>query len=258
MAATLILEAVVVLLAIPVVGAVGGGLNAVSLGYLIGLTVLLVALAGLQGRPWAIWVNLGVQAILLAGFAVYPAVGFIGLLFTGVVGPDRLLACRGAAASGARAVTTGLIGARFCTLCAVTERTLVLIKPDGVERRLIGEVISRIEQKGLTITALQLRNVSQELAAQHYAEHEAKPSSSHYSSSSRLGRWSQQSWKGRERSLRSGSSLAAPTRLRRPRPAPSAAISDWKRSSIWCTGPIRATQHSARSRCGSRALAPGR
>src|ERR1700692_637530 len=84
MAATLILEAVVVLLAIPVVGAVGGGLNAVSLGYLIGLTVLLVALAGLQGRPWAIWVNLGVQAILLAGFAVYPGVGFIGLLFTGV------------------------------------------------------------------------------------------------------------------------------------------------------------------------------
>jgi hypothetical protein len=84
MAATLILEAVVVLLAIPVVGAVGGGLNAVSLGYLIGLTVLLVALAGVQGRPWAIWVNLGVQAIPLAGFVVYLGVGFIGLLFTGV------------------------------------------------------------------------------------------------------------------------------------------------------------------------------
>ena len=50
MAATLILEAVVVLLAIPVVGAVGGGLNAVSLGYLIGLTVLLVA-AGGAARP---------------------------------------------------------------------------------------------------------------------------------------------------------------------------------------------------------------
>ena len=56
----------------------------------------------------------------------------------------------------------------------MTERTLVLIKPDGVARRLIGEVISRIEQKGLTIAALQLRNVSQELAAQHYAEHEGK------------------------------------------------------------------------------------
>lgn len=57
----------------------------------------------------------------------------------------------------------------------MTERTLVLVKPDGVARRLIGEVISRIEQKGLTITALELRNVSQELAGQHYAEHEGKP-----------------------------------------------------------------------------------
>ncbi|MGH3967233.1 MAG: DUF4233 domain-containing protein [Mycobacterium sp.] len=84
MAATLLLEAIVVLLAIPVVGAVGGGLNPISLGYLIGLTVLLVLLAGLQGRPWAIWVNLGVQVILLAGFALYPGVGFIGVLFTGL------------------------------------------------------------------------------------------------------------------------------------------------------------------------------
>jgi nucleoside-diphosphate kinase len=57
----------------------------------------------------------------------------------------------------------------------VTERTLVLIKPDGVERRLIGEIISRIEHKGLAIVALELRNVSKELATQHYAEHEGKP-----------------------------------------------------------------------------------
>ncbi|ATA28978.1 putative membrane protein [Mycobacterium lepraemurium] len=84
MAATLILEAIVVLMAIPVVGAVGGGLTRVSLGYLIGLAVLLVLLAGVQRRPWAIWVNLGTQVILLAGFAVYPGVGFIGVLFTGL------------------------------------------------------------------------------------------------------------------------------------------------------------------------------
>jgi len=57
----------------------------------------------------------------------------------------------------------------------VTERTLVLIKPDGVERRLIGEIISRIERKGLTIAALELRHVSRELATQHYAEHDGKP-----------------------------------------------------------------------------------
>jgi nucleoside-diphosphate kinase len=52
---------------------------------------------------------------------------------------------------------------------------MVLIKPDGVARRLVGEIISRIEQKGLTITALELRGVSRELAAQHYAEHDGKP-----------------------------------------------------------------------------------
>jgi nucleoside-diphosphate kinase len=56
----------------------------------------------------------------------------------------------------------------------VTERTLVLIKPDGVERRLIGEIISRIERKGLVIAALELRSVSKEVATQHYAEHEGK------------------------------------------------------------------------------------
>jgi nucleoside-diphosphate kinase len=57
----------------------------------------------------------------------------------------------------------------------VTERTLVLIKPDGVKRKLVGEIISRIERKGLTIGALQLRQVSEDLARQHYAEHEGKP-----------------------------------------------------------------------------------
>jgi nucleoside-diphosphate kinase len=55
------------------------------------------------------------------------------------------------------------------------ERTLLLIKPDAVERRLVGEIISRIERKGLTIAALELRKVSDELASQHYAEHEGKP-----------------------------------------------------------------------------------
>jgi nucleoside-diphosphate kinase len=57
----------------------------------------------------------------------------------------------------------------------VTERTLVLIKPDGVERRLTGEIIARIERKGLTIVALELRHIDEQLASQHYAEHEGKP-----------------------------------------------------------------------------------
>jgi nucleoside-diphosphate kinase len=57
----------------------------------------------------------------------------------------------------------------------VSERTLVLVKPDGVERRLVGEVISRIERKGLDLVALRLRTVDRELASQHYAEHDGKP-----------------------------------------------------------------------------------
>jgi len=57
----------------------------------------------------------------------------------------------------------------------VTDRTLLLIKPDGVERRLIGEIIGRIERKGLTVAALEMRIISDELARQHYAEHDGKP-----------------------------------------------------------------------------------
>jgi nucleoside-diphosphate kinase len=56
-----------------------------------------------------------------------------------------------------------------------TERTLVLIKPDGVKRRLIGEILGRIERKGLTIAALERKDVSDEVARRHYAEHEGKP-----------------------------------------------------------------------------------
>lgn len=86
MALTLFLEAIVVLLAIPVVGAVGGGLTTASLTYLIGLAVLLILMGGVQRKPWAIWANLGVQVIVLAGFAIYPGVGFIGVLFAGLWG----------------------------------------------------------------------------------------------------------------------------------------------------------------------------
>lgn len=57
----------------------------------------------------------------------------------------------------------------------MTERTLVLIKPDGVSRNLVGDIIGRIERKGLALVALELKQVSDELARGHYAEHEGKP-----------------------------------------------------------------------------------
>ena len=56
----------------------------------------------------------------------------------------------------------------------MTERTLVLIKPDGVQRRVVGDIISRIERKGLTIAALELKSVDDALARAHYAEHADK------------------------------------------------------------------------------------
>lgn len=57
----------------------------------------------------------------------------------------------------------------------VNERTLVLVKPDGVGKGLVGEVISRIERKGLTLAALELRTVSRSVAEEHYVEHRDKP-----------------------------------------------------------------------------------
>ena len=57
----------------------------------------------------------------------------------------------------------------------MSERTLVLVKPDGVARGLVGEVIARIERKGLRLVALELRTVSRQVAEQHYGEHAEKP-----------------------------------------------------------------------------------
>jgi nucleoside-diphosphate kinase len=57
----------------------------------------------------------------------------------------------------------------------VSERTLVLVKPDGVGRGLVGEIVGRLERKGLTIAALELRTLDRETASTHYGEHEGKP-----------------------------------------------------------------------------------
>ena len=57
----------------------------------------------------------------------------------------------------------------------MSERTLVLVKPDGVERKLVGEVISRIERKGFKLVALELRTLDRATAETHYGEHKDKP-----------------------------------------------------------------------------------
>lgn len=55
------------------------------------------------------------------------------------------------------------------------EQTFVMVKPDGVQRLLIGEVIGRIETKGFKLKAMKLMVISEEMARQHYGEHEGKP-----------------------------------------------------------------------------------
>ena len=54
-------------------------------------------------------------------------------------------------------------------------RTLVIVKPDGVERGLAGEILSRLERKGLRLVAAELRAIDEVVAGRHYAEHEGKP-----------------------------------------------------------------------------------
>ena len=55
------------------------------------------------------------------------------------------------------------------------ERTLIIIKPDGVQRGLIGEIINRFERRGLRIVAMKFMQITEPLARQHYAIHEGKP-----------------------------------------------------------------------------------
>lgn len=57
---------------------------------------------------------------------------------------------------------------------AMSDRTLVLLKPDAVERKLIGEIISRVEAKNLDIVAMELRRLDTDVLARHYAEHVGK------------------------------------------------------------------------------------
>jgi nucleoside-diphosphate kinase len=57
----------------------------------------------------------------------------------------------------------------------MSDRTLFLCKPDAVERGLVGEIVGRLERRGLTIVAMDLRHIDVELATRHYAEHDGKP-----------------------------------------------------------------------------------
>ncbi|MGV9662525.1 DUF4233 domain-containing protein [Nocardia niigatensis] len=84
MAGTLVLEAITVLLALPVISAVGGGLRWWSVLYVVGLAVIMFLGAGLQRRPWAIPFNLALQVALLLGGFIHISILVIGVVFVAV------------------------------------------------------------------------------------------------------------------------------------------------------------------------------
>lgn len=83
-AGTLILEMIVILLALPVVSTVGGGLNWFSTTYIVGLAVLMVAASGMQRRPQAMPINLTIQLLVLLGVFIHLSIGIVGLIFGAV------------------------------------------------------------------------------------------------------------------------------------------------------------------------------
>ncbi|MBY6368240.1 DUF4233 domain-containing protein [Rhodococcoides corynebacterioides] len=81
-AGTLVLEAIVVFLALPVVATVGGGLSWISGIYIVGLGVVMLLGAGLQGRPWALQFDVALQVLVIVGFLAHPSIAIVGLLFS--------------------------------------------------------------------------------------------------------------------------------------------------------------------------------
>lgn len=86
MAGTLILEAIVVLLVLPVVAKLGGGVSWLSGGYVVVLALLMIVASGLQRRPWGLGLSLALQVAMILGFFVHPALGVMGLIFAAVWG----------------------------------------------------------------------------------------------------------------------------------------------------------------------------
>ena len=134
------------------------------------------------------------------------------------------------------------------------DRTLILVKPDAFARGLTGEIIARFERKGLTIVALKHMQVTEDLAKQHYAEHEASRSSASSSSSSPPRRSSPWSSRATRRSPPRARSSARRTRWRPPR-ARSAATSPWRSARTWSTARTRPSRPRARPASSSRAPA---
>ncbi|MFC8180628.1 DUF4233 domain-containing protein [Rhodococcus sp. NPDC057297] len=83
-AGTLILEMIVILLALPVVATVGGGLTWFSTLYIVGLAVLMILASGMQRRPQGMQINLALQVLVILGVFIHLSIGIVGLIFAAV------------------------------------------------------------------------------------------------------------------------------------------------------------------------------
>ncbi len=108
------------------------------------------------------------------------------------------------------------------------ERSLVLVKPDGVQRGLVGEVISRLERRGLRLVAAKFMQVSKDLAEEHYAIHKGKPFYEGLIAYITSAPVMAMVWEGPNAVAAIRQTMGAPPAPGKPRPAPSGTILPWR------------------------------
>ena len=135
------------------------------------ISLLLFLSAGLLKRRSG-WIIASLLQVAMAGYSlVVPAFAIIALIFIVLWGCAIYFGRKG------EAIRAELVAKRDAqqNKRVSKERTLVLVKPDGVRRGLVGDVIARIERKGYEITALRMLQADRAILERHYAEHEGKP-----------------------------------------------------------------------------------
>ncbi len=135
------------------------------------ISLFLLLSAGLLKRRLG-WIIASLLQVAMAGYSlVVPAFAIIALIFIVLWGCAIYFGRKG------EAIRAELVAKRDAqqNKRVSKERTLVLVKPDGVRRGLVGEVIARIERKGYEVTALRMLQADRAILERHYAEHQGKP-----------------------------------------------------------------------------------
>lgn len=135
------------------------------------ISLFLLLSAGLLKRRSG-WIIASLLQVAMAGYSlVVPAFAIIALIFIVLWGCAIYFGRKG------EAIRAELVAKRDAqqNKRVSKERTLVLVKPDGVRRGLVGEVIARIERKGYEVTALRMLQADRAILERHYAEHQGKP-----------------------------------------------------------------------------------